>query len=219
MEYSDLSDDTATKVMTQLYAARQVVAGTDGGLMNYDGTFGYVWANPIDNAVLASGQGNVPGQPVSMSSTRTEMLGLFAALTYVRLVIEYYHMVLPHGGFTATVYCDSKAALQRAQDIEFNDFGTTWRCRANYDIKSAIRACIQQQTGIHISWKWVKGHASCRKRPENFTMAETLNEAADALATKARSNPRQAQHTHWPEQKISLKGPYGRVSGRLASDV
>jgi hypothetical protein len=33
MEYSDLSDDTATKVMTQLYAARQVVAGTDGGLM------------------------------------------------------------------------------------------------------------------------------------------------------------------------------------------
>jgi hypothetical protein len=47
------------------------------------------------------------------------MLGLFAALTYVRLVIEYFHMVLPHGGFTATVYCDSKAALQRAQDIEF----------------------------------------------------------------------------------------------------
>jgi hypothetical protein len=72
---------------------------------------------------------------------------------------------------------------------------------------------------MHIHWKWVKGHASRRKQPENFTMAETLNEAADALATEARSNPRQAQHTHWPEQKISLIGPYGRVSGCLASDV
>jgi hypothetical protein len=128
MEYSDLSDETANKVMNRLYAARQVVAGTDGGLLNYDGTFGYVWANPDDNAVLASGQGNVPGQPVSMSLTRTKMLGLFAALTHVRLVIEYFHMVLPHGAFTATVYCDSKAALQRVQDIEFNEFGTTWRC-------------------------------------------------------------------------------------------
>jgi hypothetical protein len=72
-----------------------VVAGTNGGLLNYDGTFGNVWANPDDNAVLASGQGNVPGQPVSMSLTRTEMLGLFAALTHVRLVIKYFHMVPP----------------------------------------------------------------------------------------------------------------------------
>jgi hypothetical protein len=103
MEYSELSDDTATKVMTQLYAARQVVAGTAGGLMNYDGTFGYVWANPVDNAVLASSQGNVPGQPVSMSLTRTEMLGLFAALTYVRLVIErlYSNSLLRQQGSTS----------------------------------------------------------------------------------------------------------------------
>jgi ribonuclease HI len=205
MEYLDLSDETATKVMNQLYAARQVVAGTDGGLLNYDGTLGYVWANPDDNAALASGQGKkVPGQLVSMSSTRTKMLGLFVALTHVRLVIEYFHMVTSHDGFTATVYCDSKASLQRVQDIEFDEFGTTWQCRANNDIEAAIRTCIQQQLGVHIHWKWVKGHASRRKRPENFTMAETLNEAADSLATAARSNPRQAQHTHCRNKKLVL---------------
>jgi ribonuclease HI len=219
MQYSDQSDDTATKIIQQIYTAKQLVAGTDGGLLNDNGTFGYVWANPEDMDILAKGRGNVPGQPVSMSSTRAELCGLFAALTHVRLVTEYFHMVQPHGGYTATVYCDSKAALQRVQNLEFDGFGTTWRCRANYDMEAAIRHCIKQQTGLTIKWKWVKGHASRRKRPENFTDAEKLNEAADEMATSARSTPKLVTHTHWPEQQISLIGPYGRVSGRIPTDV
>ena len=50
-------------------------------------------------------------------------------------------------------------------------------------------------------------------------MAETLNEAADDLATAARGYPKQTSTTHWPEQQISLVGPCGRVSGRLVHEV
>ena len=46
-----------------------------------------------------------------------------------------------------------------------------------------------------------------------------MNEAAETLATLARGNPPQAQHIHWPEQQISLIGPYGRVSGWLVTKV
>jgi hypothetical protein len=39
------------------------------------------------------------------------------------------------------------------------------------------------------------------------------------MATSARGNPKPVTHTHWPEQQISLIGPYGRVSGRIPTDV
>ena len=219
MAYSDQSDETALRIVQQLYQARRIVAGTDGGLLNGDGTFGYVWADPETREILARGQGNVPGQPVSMSSTRTELCGLFAALTHIRLVTEYFQIVPPHGGFDIVIYCDSKAALQRVQDLEFDGFGTTWRCRANYDIEAEIRSFIRQQKWLNIQWKWVRGHASRRKRPDQFSMEETLNEAADVLATSARRHPVDKSHIHWPEQQISLVGPYGRVSGRLVKDI
>jgi hypothetical protein len=74
-------------------------------------------------------------------------------------------------------------------------------------------------TGIAYQMTWVKGHASWRKRPKNFTDAELLNEAADTMATSARRNSKMATHIHWPEQQISLIGPHGRVSGRLPTDV
>jgi hypothetical protein len=121
--------------------------------------------------------------------------GLYASLTHVRLVTEYFHMVPPQGGYTATVYCNSKAALKRVQDLEFDGFGTTWQCRANYNMEAAIRSCIQQQPGSRIKWTWVKGHARQRKHLENFTAAEQLNKAVDAMATSARCNPTLARHT------------------------
>ena len=102
------------------------------------GTFGYVWANPEDREVLTSGSGEVPGLGVSMSLTRTELCGLFAALTYMRLTIAYYHIALPRDSVQALVYCNSKAALQRVQDLFYVEFGTTWWCRANYDLEAAI---------------------------------------------------------------------------------
>jgi hypothetical protein len=61
-----------------------------------------------------------------------------AALTHVRLEIAYYIMVLPRGGIQTKVDCDSKAAPQRVHDLEYDGFGTAWRCQANYDIKLAI---------------------------------------------------------------------------------
>jgi ribonuclease HI len=162
---ADLLEALAQRVVEHVYGHRSLAAGTDGGLVHGYGTFGYVWANPEDREVLRSGSGEVPGQGVSMSLTRTELCGRFAALTHLRLTPAYYHIVLPREGVQALVYCDSKAALQRVQDLFFVEFGTTWRCRANYDIKAAIRLCLQRVPGLHVQWNWVKGNASWQKKP------------------------------------------------------
>jgi hypothetical protein len=77
-----------------------------------------------------------------------------------------------------------------------------------------------QQLSISFSWHWVRGHAGRRKQPHEFTFAETLNEAADDLATIAR-NGRALDHDddHWPEQVISIIGHRGRLCGRTACEL
>jgi hypothetical protein len=65
------------------------VCGTDGGLLNGLGTFGCVWSDPqLKGELLPFGMGHVPGASLVMSSTRTEMCGIFASLTHLTLIIK-----------------------------------------------------------------------------------------------------------------------------------
>ena len=155
-----------------------------------------------------------------MSSTRTELCGLFAALTYVRLVMEYYDLKVTHlqDNFQCILYCDSTAAISRASDAESTYFGTTWRCRINYDLEAAIRTCLEGLP-FKVYFEWVKGHADRRKKPEKFTWAEFLNVAADEMATNGRGSSSQPDTSHWPEQVVSVVGPQGRLLGRLGSEL
>jgi ribonuclease HI len=158
------------------------VCGTDSGLLNGLGTFGYLWSDPqLTGELLPFGMGHVPGASLIMSSTRTELCGIFATLTHLRLIVEFLHIVLCEKA-SCRIYCDSRAALARVDDKYYEDFGTTWRCRQHYDFEAAIRTCLLQLP-ISIERKWVRGHASSRKKEQDFTKPEVLNEAADALAT------------------------------------
>jgi ribonuclease HI len=199
-----------------IYSTRTLLCGTDGGLLNGLGTFGYVWRDPnLDDELLPIGMGHVPGASLIMPSTRTEMCGLFAALTHLRLVVEYFHIVLSEKA-SCRIYCDSRAALARVDDKYYEDFGTTWRCRQHYDFEVVIRACLFQLP-ISNEWKWVRGHASGRKKVQDFTVPEVLNEAADDLATLVRQSPicMPQDNDHWPEQTVSIISPRGRMCGRL----
>jgi hypothetical protein len=133
-------------------------------------------------------------------------------------VTTYHHIVPNRARKLCTIYCDSKAALQRIFDLSYNGFGTTWRCRANYDLEAAIKACLRQ-LHMQISWEWVKGHTRRRKQPSEFTSAEILNDHADVLATEARDVKFKPQSPHWPEQQISIGGPRGRISGRIDHEI
>ncbi len=105
---------------------RTLSGGTDGGLLNALGTFGFVWGDYTSgDEPLPIGKGHVPGDSLIMSSTRTELCGVFAALTHLRLVVEYYR-IAPHQTSSCRIYCDSKAALARVVDEYYEAFGTTW---------------------------------------------------------------------------------------------
>jgi hypothetical protein len=105
---------------------------------------------------------HISGTPVFMSLTRTELCSMLASLTYLHLIIQYFHIAAPKKGFQCTVHCDSLAALNQVKDLTYDSFGMTWRCRVNYDMEVAIHICLQQGQ-LMDDWKWIQGHASKRK--------------------------------------------------------
>jgi ribonuclease HI len=218
LQYADLSDAAAAAVAHQIDSDVSLSGGTDGGLLNGFGTFGFVWTDYPSSSILVKGKRQVLGLTHGMSSTRAELCGIYAALVYLNLVTTYHHLVPNQARKKCTIYCDSKAALQRISDLSYAGFGTTWRCRANYDLEAAIKGCLRdlfmQFTGV-----WVKGHARRRKKPLDFTWEESLNDYADILATEAREVRSTPDSSHWPEQQISIEGPRGRISGRLDHEI
>jgi ribonuclease HI len=220
LRHCDLSEITTQKLVSLIRSPGPFYGGTDGGLLNELGTYGFVWGNysAVDK-LLPIGKGHVPGASFIMSSTRAEMCGLFAAITHLRLVVEYY-AIIPNKNDSCRIYCDSKGALARVADQYYDGFGTTRRCRPHYDLEVAIRTCLLKLP-IPIKWQWVKGHASSRKDRDELTFPELLNETADELATQARSYPSltQKDDDHWPEQTVSIIGPRGRMCGRVASEL
>ena len=213
----DLSDDTVERVAQNFYENDGVSLGTDGGLLACIGTYGFAMGDALTQTIWTHGGGSVSGYPSIMSSTRAELGGIFAALTYIRLILQYKQVVDPDT-YHITLFCDSTAALAGTRN-EYLRFGTTWRCCAHYDYLSAIEECVRL-LDIPITWSWVRGHASKRKPPHEFTWAETLNEAADEQATHARTTSSTSTgSTHWPEQHISVSGPSGRLRGHLAHEL
>ena len=96
LQQADLSDDAALRLAAQI-SGLSLDCGSDGGLVHDLGTFGYVWGDPASRSSIVLSRGQAPGSSTSMSSTRTELYGILAALTHLRLVIQHCHVVLPQG--------------------------------------------------------------------------------------------------------------------------
>ena len=142
--------------------------GTDGGLLNGEGTFGFNWADATLETILVEAMGRVPGQPTVMSSTRAELCGILGALTYLRLVIEYY-VLEPYisEALRFVLFCDSKGAIRRVENLATAGFTTTRRCRNHYDLEAAIALCLERLP-VSVNLHWVKGHAERRKKPDSI---------------------------------------------------
>ena len=211
-------EDSAQKLLARLLHSAYVDAGADGGLVQDVGTFGFVLGDSSTGLIVIEGNGRVPGGAFPISSTRSELCGVLACLSYLRLLLAYAE-VPPTQKLGCTLYCDSQAALARIKDLQYKRFGTTWRCRENYDIEAAISQCLDNMA-VKMKFCWVRGHALQRqKHGSSLSWDEILNEAADALATRARNIPIDATNPIWPEQQVWLANNDGVINGRLDQDL
>ena len=107
--------------------------------------------------------------------------------------------------------------------IFFVDDGTPGVNDADEESARPRHELIHQAQQMAQSWERLlfASHASQRKETHEFTWAETLNEAADNLATAARDTTRRADDDkyHWPEQQVSVRGDCGQLRGNLAKEL
>ena len=65
MRDCDLSEAAAARVASVIYSHDALHSGTDGGLTDGLGTFGFVWSDSNKMRLLAIGKGRIPGNPYS----------------------------------------------------------------------------------------------------------------------------------------------------------
>jgi hypothetical protein len=94
LQHCNLSDESAVATMDVMHTGNLDI-GSDGAMVDLQGTFGFVIGNSFLRTSIATGGGNVPGAPVIMSSTRAKLCGMFTAITYVWLAREYCHGITP----------------------------------------------------------------------------------------------------------------------------
>jgi hypothetical protein len=69
LQYADVSNECAAAVAKQIDTESPLFGGTNGGLKERRGTFGFVWAMDLRSEIIATGKGSVPGHTHGMSST------------------------------------------------------------------------------------------------------------------------------------------------------
>jgi ribonuclease HI len=231
LRHCDMSEKTALRVADLIKEHGFVECASDGGASKMGkGTFGFVVANHSLQEIIAKGKGRTPGR-TKASSTRAELSGILAVLMYVLMIRKYYKLFSTR--LHIEIWCDSKAAIDRTRSISTDmkeaRFGTTWRCRQDYDLEAAIRRTMRKLAGstrtsttrnTTFNIYWVEGHAERRRSsPDEYTWQEDMNVAADEQATLAEKTIKAVDDSHWPEQEISVIGKYGRFMGRLNHDL
>jgi hypothetical protein len=147
-----------------------------------------------------------------MSSTRAESCGSLAALTHLRLVVEYY-VIIPNKTVLVAFIAIARVLLHGAEQI-LRWIGTTV---VPHGLRSRSRdTYLHSEVANPHYVALVKGGAT-GKHPR-FTFPE-LHETADENPSTSLSNLMQTDETHWPEQTVSIIGPRGRMCGRLASEL
>jgi hypothetical protein len=87
--------------------------GSDGGLNEKGGTFGYVMS--MTEVPLWDGAGPVDGDLSTASSTRSELFGYAATLELLLLLKKVYNLSVKHA--TVVYWIDSTGALARLKEI------------------------------------------------------------------------------------------------------
>lgn len=198
-----------------------ILGASDGGLKFGTGAFGWVWSVDGGLSSCTSGAGPSDTAPTYHSSTRTEIEGIFAALTFIRLLCEYFAITPPTSAALRLV-CDNKGALKCARNAAAPDYFSSARCYANYDLAAELRMCIQALP-LSTQFDWVKGHQSDRQHVSTLTPEALLNEQSDDLASAFLSDRANynipAEPPLWTEQLVHISSTDGPITGNLASSL
>jgi hypothetical protein len=123
---------------------------------------------------ISSGSGPDDGHPAYLSSYRSELGGILAAIYIIFRICLHYNNITSG---TAKLYCDNKGAV--TQSRKPHPLGITPFLTSDYDFLGAFRDILSIMP-IKFVCEWVKGHHSGNNRG----IHHDLNDQADKLASQ-----------------------------------
>ena len=96
---------------------------------------------------------------------------MFAALTYVRLICEYYQITRE---LTIDLDCDNQGAVDKTQPEIFQFYSGMAACCDNYDLISEVLYNCGQIPGT-VRIHWIKGHQDKNTKFDDLSYKAKLN--------------------------------------------
>jgi ribonuclease HI len=150
---------------------RDLLVDTDGSVVFGVGYHSWVITN-MDEKVILSGGGPDDGEPLSMTSYRSELGGLASALTVLGMLERLVHLNIHSVKFVSDNQSAVRACKRKPTESIFH------RTESDYDLLATITN-LQEEfcNGINIQYAWVRGHADSLDR--ETTREERSNITAD----------------------------------------
>jgi hypothetical protein len=173
---------------------------------------GVVLASSLLQQEVATISGLVDGHPALVTSYRSELSGIVAALYLVYRLCQFYNITTG----TMKFYCDNKGALSNA--FKPIKAGITPYFDADHDLIEVAQSMLQL-IPVLIATEWVKGHYSGNNREYKHD----LNDSADRLA----GDYQRCQYPHRtirqpvapPDYRIRLLHDMSVMTSKVASTL
>jgi hypothetical protein len=207
----DRLERTATdlQVWKSFCSRKRLHVATDGGLLDTQGTHGWVISNGSN--ILFSCAGPVDGPFDTSSSTRWELSGYASVLLFIDHPSRFWSI---RHNCKFTWICDSKAALSRVR--RFATRLPSRRMPPDADMISVIRTHLVL-IRCKFKHRWIKGHQDSSPK-WTLSLPAKLNIEADSHASGYRTTgslQSRPSCTHILSQQCSIYINHQRLTGKF----
>jgi ribonuclease HI len=177
---------------------------SDGGVYNYEGTYGLVISN--GDTIVAQNNGKMYSVDFYESSYRSELYAMLAGLLTFKAINDEYGMHQEKIKNIQLISDNNKRLVQKVCKRMINKRTINQHCDSDVDIElqslHKINKLESQQVSVTV--RWVKSHQELRKSKSALSHIETLNISADNLSTEARKHPRITKYTTLEQDPIKF---------------
>jgi hypothetical protein len=181
-----------------------IIIVSDGGVHNYEGTFGVVISDGI--YPIVHNNGKLYSVDFFESSFRSELYAMLAGLLTLEALCNEFGAIC-NTQRHIRLFSDNKRVVQRISNRRRNKRTINQHRDSDVDLELQLLHEILkwEEKQMIITISFVRSHQELIKIKKELTHIETLNIIADSLAKKARNYCRLSQYHSLPQNPVDFK--------------
>ena len=217
---SHVLPDKLEKKIVKLIKKNRIIYGSDATFDKGYGAFAWrILDKDNNNNTLVKYHSPLHGCPSQNHSTRGELFGILGCLRHISYLHHKYKFPV-RKKVRVYIYTDSSASISILKGKNF--LSTSSAVEDDYDIKAEVRHAYRY---LHskIDVRHVRAHQDDKVAFKHLSHASKLNVLMDRFASLALTTSTKIRYRpvipHLPQQKISYRSPFERLTRKLASEL